>query len=65
MVAMRQRRLVGILERAILGAAMTMLLAIVERRMQRRGNRRRLARLLSSITTITARADQLALRRRV
>lgn len=62
---MRQRRLVGILERAILGAAMTMLLAIVERRMQRRGNRRRLARLLSSITTITARADQLALRRRV
>jgi hypothetical protein len=47
---MRWRRLVGIVERAVLGAAMTMVLIVVERRLSRlrgrHGARRVLGRLV-------------------
>ena len=36
-VGMRPRRFVGILERALLGTAMSVVLSIVERRLRRRG----------------------------
>jgi hypothetical protein len=46
---MHRRRLVGIVERAVLGAAMTIVLVVVERRLSRprgrRGARRVLGRL--------------------
>ena len=46
---MHRRRLLGIVERAVLGAAMTIVLVVVERRLSRprgrRGARRMLGRL--------------------
>jgi hypothetical protein len=41
MTDMRSRRLLGILERAVLGAAMSAVLYIVERRLRRRIKARR------------------------
>jgi hypothetical protein len=51
---MNRRRLVGIVERAVLGAVMTMVLVVVERRLNRRRGRRGAWRVLGRLARWTA-----------
>src|SRR5919199_12202 len=62
---MHRRRLVGIVERAVLGAAMTIVLVVVERRLNRPRGRQGAWRVLRRLARWTASRDLIATARAI